>query len=93
MGPVERRLPSLPRRSYQNRAPGVSAMIVIRKPIRTSTTCQPEPPRRLKMPRWSSQLHDAVGAALLGSSLLESSLLGSSRLRFPRRQLRRQGPS
>jgi hypothetical protein len=28
------------------------------------------------MPRWSSQLHDAVGAALLGSSLLGSSLLG-----------------
>ena len=43
-GPVERRLPSLPSRSNQNRAPGVSAMIVIRKPMSTSTTCQPEPP-------------------------------------------------
>jgi hypothetical protein len=56
LGPVERRLPSLLRRSNQNRAPGVSAMIVARKPMTMSTTCQGEPPWRLKMPRRSSQL-------------------------------------
>src|SRR5262245_28974968 len=63
LGPVERRLPSRPRRSNQNRAPGVSAMTVIAKPMRTSTTSQPEPPLGLRIPRWSSQLHDVFGFA------------------------------
>jgi hypothetical protein len=43
-GPVERRLPSLLSRPNQNWAPGISAMIMMRKPARTSTSCQPELP-------------------------------------------------
>jgi hypothetical protein len=43
-GPVARRLPSLLSRPNQNWAPGISAMIMMRKPASTSTSCQPESP-------------------------------------------------
>jgi len=43
-GPVARRVPSLLSRPNQNWAPGISAMIMIRKPASTSASCQPELP-------------------------------------------------
>src|SRR5215469_11565770 len=56
LGPVERRAPILPSRPNQNRAPGVSATIVIRKPMTTSRICQAELPAVLVMPRACHQL-------------------------------------
>lgn len=56
LGPVERMAPSLTSRPNQNCAPGVSARIVSRKPMMTSTNCQPELPLGLRMPRCCHQL-------------------------------------
>src|SRR5207248_5836982 len=66
-GPLDRRLLSLTTRPNQNWAPGVSATIVARKPMRARMTCHADPSPGVVIPCCSSQPHFAFCAVQAGT--------------------------
>ena len=81
--------PSLTSRPNQNCAPGVSARIVSRKPMITSTSCQPELPFGFRMPRCCHQLQDAPftrQAETVGQPIGQAGLCGGHQVRLEGRQ-------